>query len=126
LTEKIRDSGRRRIHVMGKVPPTRSTPTFLILWSLGSLLLLGGCADTYLYTWSRAGSIEQLQWDWRACLYDANRSYTPLVAGHGPKLTLMKDCMEKKGYTKVGGVKGYNARSGVPTWDTATQTEIHF
>ncbi len=31
---------------MGKVPPTRSTPTFLILRSLGGLLLLGGCASS--------------------------------------------------------------------------------
>jgi len=71
------------------------------------LPLLAGCGSTTgrVYAW-RPGAPNvlpaQLGIDHRLCVSEANRAYTPLIAGMGPKLTLYKDCMEKRGWVKAG------------------------
>ncbi len=82
-----------------------------------ALLALAGCG-AHVYTWQWSGA-DTLKRDWVDCVREANSHYTPIVAGLGPKSTLAKDCMEKRGYVKVdkGAVPppGYNVG----------QTEIH-
>jgi len=85
-----------------------------------TLLALAGCAKVYTWQWSEANPLTQdLKYDWVACVREANSHYTPIVAGLGPKATLAKDCMEKRGYVKVD--KGVVPQAGY----NVGQTEIH-
>jgi len=65
-------------------------------------IILSGCAH-HPYTWTPpAGYVGtgQFRADQSWCLAEANQPYIPWVAGDGPRWTLYKDCMEKKGYAK--------------------------
>ena len=86
-----------------------------VLFVLASALLLGGCvSDTWIYTWHRAadhprwvGVADQpnatlLQADWNECIQEIRGTYIPRAAGDGPWRGLLKTCMEKRGYAKVG------------------------
>ena len=67
-----------------------------------SALLLTGCAGhATRYTWTGDGKMP-LQRASAYCIGEMNKSYTPVVAGTAPKLTIYKDCMEQQGFTKVG------------------------
>jgi hypothetical protein len=55
------------------------------------------------YTWQCPnGSSAQFPQDTRACLAEAASHYVPRIAGREPQRTLYKDCMEARGYTKIG------------------------
>ncbi len=53
-------------------------------------LILAGCVrGEYLYLWQcPEGQCERIARDSQDCLTETRRSYSPIVAGYGPKLTL--------------------------------------
>lgn len=73
--------------------------------ALCAAALLVGCATTQRYTWSCPGGAcepTKFRADDGECQIEANKPYVPLVAGQGPRQTIYKDCMEGRGYVKVG------------------------
>jgi hypothetical protein len=80
------------------------------------LLSLMGCATQTQLSFRYPGSdtseaekFEKFKADWAECIAEANKPYVPIMAEigagavglPGPRTTLFKDCMEKRGYTKV-------------------------
>jgi hypothetical protein len=74
-------------------------------WVIAACVIgLAGCASERSYIWLRDPRPTDLEFrvDQLTCRGEANAAYIPLVAGMGPRWTLYKDCMEKKGYVKQG------------------------
>jgi len=66
---------------------------------------MAGCTTAQRYTWNcAAGACEPTKFrsDDGECQVEANKPYVPIVAGQGPRQTIYKDCMEGRGYIKVG------------------------
>jgi hypothetical protein len=65
--------------------------------------VLAGCsARVDRYTWT-GGDSTRFELNRQECIHEANAAYVPWVAGNGPRLTLYKDCMERRGYIKTSG-----------------------
>jgi len=74
-----------------------------VIGPIAVALILAGCS-TRTYVWTRDPRPTDVEFkvDQLTCRGEANAAYIPLVAGTGPRWTLYKDCMEKKGYVKQG------------------------
>lgn len=78
---------------------------WLGIGALCAVAWLAGCSTVQRYTWNCAnGACEPTKFraDDAECQAEANKPYVPLVAGQGPRLTIYKDCMEGRGYVKLG------------------------
>jgi hypothetical protein len=70
-----------------------------LLGAIMVVIVVAGCAaNVDRYTWSGPAGFGQNRHE---CIIEANSAYIPWVAGNGPRLTLYKDCMERRGYVKA-------------------------
>jgi hypothetical protein len=73
-----------------------------LLGAIMVVIVVAGCATNVdRYTWS--GDRTNFNLSRQECIIEANSAYIPWVAGNGPRLTLYKDCMERRGYVKTSG-----------------------